>query len=90
MSLYTPHIAKILKETPAPYRGLIIDTVEHPTYLELRVYKDNIIGDFSEPQQTALFEHLYRLRDAIRLCGVQCHVQGSENPVPYKNWKGRE
>jgi hypothetical protein len=86
MSLYTPNIKKIVRETRAPYRGLIVDVVEWPDYLELRVYKDNI-ESFSEPQKVALAEHLYRIRDAIRLTGTKCHLNGSLEPVPNKGGK---
>lgn len=89
MSLYTSTIQRIFKETMCPYRGFIVDLVEHDDYLELRVYKDNI-EDYSEPQKVAIADYLYKLRDAIRLTGTKCHIQGSLDPVPYKKWEGRK
>lgn len=87
MSLYTSEVQRIFKTTKQPFRGLVVDLVEHQDYLELRVYKDNI-ESFSEPQKVALADYLYKVRDAIRLTGTKCHIQGSENPVPYGNWRG--
>lgn len=88
MSLYTSQIQKILKTTPSPYRGFVVDAVEHQDYLELRVYEENL-ADFDTNQKVALAEYLYRMRDAIRLTGAKCHIQGALGPVPYRNWEGR-
>lgn len=87
MSQYTDEIRRIFKATKCPYRGFFVDMVEHQDYLELRVYEENI-ESFPDSQRLGLAEYLYRLRDAIRLTGVKCHIQGSTNPVPYKKWEG--
>jgi len=87
VSLYNDNVRRIFKTTKCPYRGFVVDMVEHDDYLELRVYKDNI-ESFSEPQKLGLSEYLYLLRDAIRLTGVKCHIQGSLDPVPYGKWEG--
>lgn len=88
MSLYTAEVQRIFKTTKAPYPRFVVDAVEHEDYLELRVYKENI-ESFSEPQKVDLAGYLYILRDAIRLTGTNCHIQGSLDPVPYKKWEGR-
>jgi hypothetical protein len=87
LSLYSPDIQRIVKTTKCPYRGFVVDVVEHQDYLELRVYKDNI-ESFSEPQKVVLADYLYKIRDAIKLTGTKCFIQGSLNPVPYGNWRG--
>lgn len=88
MSLYTKDIQRIVKQTPCPFRQFIVDIVEHPEYLELRIYEENL-ADYNESQKVALADYLYKLRDAIRLTGTKCHIQGSTNPIPYRNWRGR-
>ncbi|QIN94110.1 hypothetical protein PP459_gp123 [Streptomyces phage Wakanda] len=80
MSKYSPAVQKIFKAMKAPYQGFIVDIVEYPDYLALRVYKDNI-ESFSEPQKVALAEYLYRLRDAIK-SEVNCHIEGVTNAPP--------
>lgn len=80
MSKYTPAVQKIFKTMQPPYQGFIVDIVEYPDYLALRVYKDNI-ESFSEPQKVALAEYLYRLRDAIK-SEVNCHIEGVTNAPP--------
>lgn len=88
MTFYTSQVQKIVKTTPCPYRGFVVDVVEHQDYLELRVYEENI-ADYDIDQKVALAEYLYRMRDAIRLTGTKCHIQGQLGPVPYGNWRGR-
>ena len=77
---YTPTVQKIFKTMKSPYPGFIVDIVEYPDYLGLRVYKDNV-ESFSEPQKVALAEYLFSLRDAIR-SEVKCHIEGVEDAPP--------
>lgn len=81
MTKYTPAIQKIFKTMKAPYPGFIVDVVEYPDYLALRVYKPNI-EEFSEMQKVSLAEYLYQLRDAIKSEDVKCHIEGVENAPP--------
>lgn len=80
MSKYTPEVKKIFKTIRPPYNGFIVDAVEYPDYLALRVYKDNV-ESFSDNHKIALAEYLYRLRDAIR-SEVNCHIEGVEDAPP--------
>ena len=89
MSLYTSTVERIFKTTKCPYRGFVVDLVEHQDYLELRVYEENI-AEYTDEQKVGLAEYLYKIRDAIRLTGTKCHIQGSLDPVPYKKWEGRQ
>lgn len=88
MSLYSSTVERIFRTTKCPYRGFFVDAVEHRDYLELRVYQENI-AEFNDMQKVALAEYLYTLRDAIRLTGTHCQIQGSTNPVPYPKWEGK-
>lgn len=80
MSKYTPSIQKIFKTMKAPYPGFVVDIVEFPDYLSLRVYKGNI-ESFSDNHKVALAEYLFKLRDAIR-SEVNCHIEGVEDEPP--------
>lgn len=77
MSKYNRKVERVFKNTPAPYSGIIVDLIEYPDYLALRVYKNNI-EDFSESQKISIAEYLYVLRDTIRDLGVKCHLEGVE------------
>lgn len=80
MSNYTITVQRIFKTMQPPYRGFIVDAVEYPDYLALRVYKDNV-ESFSDNQKVALSEYLFKLRDAIR-SEVNCHIEGVEDAPP--------
>lgn len=88
MTMYNSNVERIFRTTKCPYRGFFVDMVEHPDYLELRVYEENI-AEFNEMQKVALAEYLYKLRDAIKLTGANVFIQGSTNPVPYPKWEGK-
>lgn len=75
MKKYTKEAQRIFKETKAPYKGLIVDMIEYPGHLALRVYSDNI-ADFSIDQKVALAEYLYTLRDALRAIGAPVEIEG--------------
>lgn len=80
MTAYSAKVQGIFHSIRPPYQGLIVDVIEYPDYLALRVYKSNI-ESFSESQKVALAEYLYQLRDAIR-SETRCHIEGVENDPP--------
>ena len=80
-SLYTVDVQRIFKSMKAPFSGFIVDIVEYPDYLALRIYEDNV-QSFSEPQKLGLAEYLYQLRDAIRSTSVKCHIEGVTDDPP--------
>lgn len=81
MSHYTPEARKIFKTLKPPFPRFVVDAIEYPDYLALRVYKDNI-ESFSDPQKVALAEYLYQVRDAIRSLGINCHIEGVLHDPP--------
>ncbi|AXH49285.1 hypothetical protein HWB76_gp117 [Streptomyces phage Blueeyedbeauty] len=81
MSQYSPEVQRIFKTMKPPYNGFIVDMVEYPDYLALRVYKPNI-EEFSEMQKVALAEYLFQLRDTIRSEEVKCHIEGVTDAPP--------
>lgn len=85
---YTEEVQRVFKTIKSPYPGLVVDMVEFPkrNYLALRVYKDNL-ESFSDPQKVSIAEYLYQLRDAVRQCGVQCHIDGALGSPPNRRNK---
>jgi hypothetical protein len=81
MTRYSPEVRRVFKDTKPPYDGFIVDIVEWPNTLTLRVYRPNV-EDFSQGQKVALAEYLYRLRDAIRDLGVKCEIEGVPDAPP--------
>lgn len=86
MSKYTAEVRRVFKSMPPPYPGFIVDIVEWPNTLTLRVYRPNV-EEFSQGQKVTLAEYLFRLRDAIRDLGVKCEIEGVESDP--KNASGK-
>ncbi len=80
---YSAEIEKVFHNVVSPYRALVVDMVEHytPDFLELRIYQPNIDA-FNQRQKIEIAQYLYRLRDSIRLCDVQCEILGVQNSPP--------
>jgi len=85
MTLYSLEVQKIFKGMKPP-KGFIVDCVEYPDYLALRVYKDNIESS-SESAKLQFAEYLYQLRDTIRTL-VKCHIEGVTDEPPARAGKG--
>lgn len=85
MTKYTETVQRLFKTIRPPYPGFIVDAVEYPDYLALRVYKDNV-ESFSEPQKVALAEYLFKLQNAIR-SECNCHIEGVEDAPPSRKAK---
>lgn len=74
MSRYTKDIQNIFRTMKPPYPGFIVDIVEYPNQLILRVYQDNV-DSFSQGEKVNLAEYLFQLRDALRSVGAKVEVE---------------
>lgn len=81
MSKYTRQVREVFQQMKRPYPGFIVDLVEYPSHLALRVYFDNV-ESFSEPQKLVIAEWLYQLADTINALGVKCDIEGVTNSPP--------
>src|SRR5690242_21930997 len=81
MTKYTEEVEKIFKTIEPPYKTFIVDLIEYPGHLGLRVYRPNI-NKFNQAQKVQLATYLYELRDAIRSVGAGCEIEGVENDAP--------
>lgn len=86
MNRYTEEIQKIAQTMKAPYPGFVFDIVEFPSYLAIRVYRDNV-ESFSDSQKVTLAEWLYKLRDTIRAVEPKTFIDGAEGPPPSRRGK---
>lgn len=81
MVKYTNEMRKAVQLLKPPYRGLIIDIVEFPDYLAIRVYENQIMS-MSVAQQVSVMEYLQLLRTTIEAYGVTCHFDGAAGDPP--------
>lgn len=80
MTKYTEEVERIFKTIESPHPNFIVDLVEYPGHIALRVYKPNI-EKFNQAQKVSLATYLYELRDAIRTV-TGCEIEGVENHAP--------
>lgn len=83
MTRYTEEVEKVFKTLQPPVPGFIVDLVEYPGgTISLRVYQPNVM-QFKTAEKVQLATYLYELRDAIRMIGVACEIEGVENQPPH-------
>jgi len=80
MNKYTEEVEKVFKTIQPPYPNFVVDLIEYPGHLGLRVYRPNILK-FKQAEKVALATYLYELRDAIRKV-TGCEIEGVENEPP--------
>lgn len=81
MTRYTEEVEKVFKTIQAPVPGFVVDLIEYPGTISLRIYEPNV-QRFKTAEKVQLATYLYELRDAIRLTGVRCEIEGVQNPPP--------
>ena len=81
MPKYTKEMHKAVQLLKPPYKGMIVDFVEYPDYLAVRVYENQIMA-MSEGQKVSIMEYLQLLRTTIESFGVTCHFDGAAGDPP--------
>ena len=73
----------ILKQMKPPYEGIVIDIVETPSYVGLRVYENQIMS-LSNERQYGVMLHLHEMRKVLLNFGYKCFFQGEKGDPPRK------
>lgn len=81
MAKYTKAMSEAVQRIKPPYRGMIVDIVEFPDYLAVRVYENQIMS-MSEGQKVGVMEYLQLLRTTLESFGVVCHFDGAVGDPP--------
>ena len=81
-SKYDKVAAQTLRSLSRP-QGIkfTLDVVEHPTYTELRVYKNEILA-FGPNQQLAIMEYLAKAKAALETLNLRIWVGGAHGDPP--------
>lgn len=77
---FDPLVYKMLKQEKPPY-NIIVDIVEMPDFLALRVYENEIMA-LSNEKQLIVMEYLIKLRGIIHQFGYKCDFQGAKGDPP--------
>ena len=81
MAKFTPEMKFATSQVRPPYRGLVIDFVEFPDYIGLRIYENQIMS-MDSSKQYSVMEYLHMLRNVIESFGVKCFFDGAKGDPP--------
>lgn len=81
MVKFTDEMRIAVRQIKGPYNGLVVDFVEFPDYIGLRVYENQIMS-MSDSQQYSVMEYLHMLRNIIESFGVKCFFDGAKGDPP--------
>lgn len=73
-------VLNVLKDNKPPY-NIVVDIVETPGYLALRVYENEVMS-LSSDKQLIVMEYLHKLRNIVMTFGIKCHFQGVPGDPP--------
>lgn len=85
MKNYDRAVAKAFREAKKPF-PFIVDVVQHPDYVELRVYENEILG-LSDMQRLQVMEYLTLAQSIIETFQIKVHLGGAEGDPPRGNAK---
>jgi hypothetical protein len=83
MSKFTEDMAFAVRQIPHPYPGLIVDFVEFPDYIGIRVYENQIM-ELNDNKRVTFMEYLQQLRQMIELAGEKAFFDGVAGDPPSK------
>lgn len=75
-----PLVAKVLKENKPPY-NIIVDIVQMPKFIALRVYENEVMS-LSKEKQMIVMEYLFKLKGIVETFGYTCDLEGSPGDPP--------
>lgn len=78
--IYDPLVYKILKDNKPPY-NIVVDLVEMPNFIALRVYENEVMS-LSNEKQMIVMEYLIKLKGIVEQFGYTCDIQGSRGDPP--------
>ena len=81
MPKFTKEMSMTVHRLKPPYKGLIIDFVEHENYIGIRIYENQIMS-MNEMQKVSIMEYLQLLRTTIESCGVKANFDGAKGDPP--------
>lgn len=77
---YDPLVYKVLKDNKPPY-NIVVDLVEMPNFLALRVYENEVMA-LSNEKQMIVMEYLFKLKGIVEQFGYICDFQGVAGDPP--------
>lgn len=73
-------LINVLKDNKPPF-NIVVDIVDTPHYVALRVYENEVMSLSSE-KQLLVMEYLHKMRKHVMDFGYKCHFQGVPGDPP--------
>jgi hypothetical protein len=73
-----------IRNVKKPSFKFTMDTIEHPDYVELRIYEDEIM-EFNETQRFEVMEYLIMCQRVVESFGHKCYPGGVVGKPPRRN-----
>jgi hypothetical protein len=80
MKNYDRVVARALRQIKKPF-PFSMDIVQHPSYVELRVYENQIMG-MGDMNRLKVMEYLTAVQDIVSSYGIRCELGGAAGDPP--------
>lgn len=78
--MYSKAVAKMIREVKKP-KHFTMDVVEHPDYLELRVYENEIMAMPDNVQQDVVL-YMVKIKSMLAAMGIRAELGGVAGDPP--------
>ena len=72
---YTQEMAKKVRELRKPVMDLLVDIVQYPDFLAIRLYEDNFI-QYEGIKKEMVIDYITKLKKLLESYGVRCELEG--------------
>lgn len=72
---YNEEMKKKIREVKNPVFGLLMDIVQYPDFLAIRLYEDNFL-QFHGNKKEMVIDYVSKIKKIIESFGVRCELEG--------------
>lgn len=72
---YNEEMKKKIREIKSPTMNLLMDIVQYPDFLAIRLYEDNFI-QFDGVKKEMVIDYITKVKKVIESFGVRCELEG--------------
>lgn len=72
---YNEEMKKRIRDIKSPVHGLLMDIVQYPDFLTIRLYEDNFI-QFHGNKKEMVIDYVSKVKKVIESFGVRCELEG--------------
>ena len=72
---YNQEMSKRVREIKRPVHGLLMDIVQYPEFLAIRLYEDNFI-QYEGIKKEMVIDYITKVKNLLESYGVRCVLEG--------------